>query len=470
MSSNWSRSIGRAFALRLGLWYAVLFIASAIALSGATYVLLARALAAQDHDALASMLSRYTLEYQRQGLNGLQNMITADAGQGRHERLLVRVVNRRTDVVYFAAPPGWGGFDLSPLDQPAVRRSGWATIASPPDRAELEVGTVTLSDGVIVQVGRSSHVRDELLANFRARGLQVLALIALAAVVGGFLLTRAGLAPLRDLETTVRSILQTGQFDARVPIRHSRDPLDDLGARVNEMLGRIQSLVLGMRGALDNVAHDLRTPLTRFRNVAETALVAGDADAARDALAHALEEADRVSASQISHDCLQPSVRAGGRILNRQGNNLSACFEDRAITSQPVIELSIGNFNDAHAEPMQSLNGSIFGTRIDRKHFVGKGRLLRDQAREDFLKERASIPSWNEHRNSWSLLGRCDRHRLRLVFRSERSAFFASDSHETVRTASRDASSEVGPACAERGPFWERFGSAPCLQPSHISS
>ena len=95
----------------------------------------------------------------------------------------------------------------------------------------------------------------------------------------------------------MRSILQTGQFDARAPIRHSRDPLDELGARVNEMLGRIQSLVLGMRGALDNVAHDLRTPLTRFRNVAETALVAGDADAARDGLAHALEEADRVSAT-----------------------------------------------------------------------------------------------------------------------------------------------------------------------------
>ena len=74
---------------------------------------------------------------------------------------------------------------MSPLDQPAVRNSGWATIASPPDGAVLEVGTATLSDGVIVQAGRSSHVRDELLANFRARGLQVLALIALAAVAGG---------------------------------------------------------------------------------------------------------------------------------------------------------------------------------------------------------------------------------------------------------------------------------------------
>jgi signal transduction histidine kinase len=327
MSSNWSKSIGRAFALRLGLWYAGLFMASAIVLSGATYVLLARALAAQDHDALESMLARYAVEYRDEGLQGLQGMIAADAGQGRHERLLVRIVNQRTEVVYFAAPPGWGTFDLSPLDQPAARTSGWATIDSPPDGAVLEVGTATLSDGVIVQVGRSSHVRDELLTNFRARGLQVLTLIALAAVAGGFLLTRAGLAPLRALETTVRSILQTGQFDARVPLRHTSDPLDELGARVNEMLGRIQSLVVGMRGALDNVAHDLRTPLTRFRNVAEAALVTGDASGARDALAHAVEEADRVSATLTALMDIS-EAETGTMALAREPVHLSAVVDE----------------------------------------------------------------------------------------------------------------------------------------------
>ena len=46
--------------------------------------------------------------------------------------------------MYFAAPPGWGEFDLSPLDAPAVSASGWATIAGLPDGAVLEVGTVTL--------------------------------------------------------------------------------------------------------------------------------------------------------------------------------------------------------------------------------------------------------------------------------------------------------------------------------------
>ena len=120
MSSKWNESIGRAFALRLGLWYAALFVASALVLSVATYALLARALAAQDHDALASMLSRYAVEYQRNGLNGLQTLITADAGQGRHERLLVRVMNRRTEVIYFTAPPGWGARSASSSPSTAI--------------------------------------------------------------------------------------------------------------------------------------------------------------------------------------------------------------------------------------------------------------------------------------------------------------------------------------------------------------
>ena len=297
MFSRLSRSLGRGFALRLGVWYSGLFIISAMALSAATYGLLAKALADQDHDVLESMLSRYAVELERAGLPGLRAAIESDAGQGRHERLLIRVVNEQTEVVYFSAPPGWSGFDLSALDRPSTVSPGWATIVGPPVGTSLEVGTVTLPGGVNIQVGRSSHVRDELLTHFRARGLEVLGLIVVAAIAGGFLLTRGGLAPMRALETTIRSIIQTGRFEARVPITHSRDPLDVLGVRVNEMLDRIESLVTGMRAALDNVAHDLRTPLTRFRSVAEAALVSGDPARAPEGLAHALEEADRLGAT-----------------------------------------------------------------------------------------------------------------------------------------------------------------------------
>lgn len=297
MSSRWSDRLRPTLGWRLGLWYAGLFVASAVALSVGTYLLLARALAAQDHDVLQSMLSRYAAAYEQSGLAGLRQLIEADAREGRHERLLVRVMNDRAEVVYFATPPGWSAFDLSSLDRHGARREGWASLDYPADRAVLEIGTVDLKDGVAVQVGRTSHVRDALLRNYRARALEVGTLIVLIAVAGGALLTAAGLAPLRAMDATLRGILRTGRLDARVETRGTRDPLDELGALVNEMLGRIEALVSGMKGALDNVAHDLRTPLTRLRNVAESAVVAGDPAAMREGLARALEEAGRVNAT-----------------------------------------------------------------------------------------------------------------------------------------------------------------------------
>jgi signal transduction histidine kinase len=295
MSSRWGESIRHAFAWRLALWYAALFVASAAALALVTYLLLGRALAAQDHEVLQSMLTRYATEYTRSGLLGLRRLLQVDASEGRHERLMVRVTDGRAELVYLATPPGWASFDISEL--PRSGTAPWQSIADPAGNAVLELGSVQLPYGVTIQVGRSSHVRDELLRRFRERGLQVGALILLVAAVGGVLLTAAALRPLRALDDTLRGILQTGRLDARVPTRGTDDPLDELGGLVNEMLGRIHTLVGGMRGALDNVAHDLRTPLTRFRNVAEGAVMSDDPATLREGLARALEEADRVNAT-----------------------------------------------------------------------------------------------------------------------------------------------------------------------------
>jgi signal transduction histidine kinase len=297
MSSSWRESVRHAFAWRLGLWYAALFVGSTATLALVTYVLLARALAAQDHDVLQQMLTRYANEYARAGLGGLRRLLEADASEGRHERLMVRVVNDRAEVVYFATPPGWTAFNLSGLDATRRSPSRWQAIADPTGGAVLELGSVGLPYGVTVQVGRSSHVRDELLRRFRERALQVGSLIVLVAAIGGLLLTSAGLRPIRELDATIRRILRTGRLDARVATLGTDDPLDQIGTLVNEMLGRIQTLVGGMRGALDNVAHDLRTPLTRFRNVAEAAIVTDDPAEWKEGLARALEEADRVNAT-----------------------------------------------------------------------------------------------------------------------------------------------------------------------------
>ena len=74
-----------------------------------------------------------------------------------------------------------------------------------------------------------------------------------------------------------------------------RDAIDELTTLFNAMLDRIEGLVTGMRGALDNVSHDLRTPMTHLRGSAELALAGpADLDRYREALADCVEEADRV--------------------------------------------------------------------------------------------------------------------------------------------------------------------------------
>ena len=92
----------------------------------------------------------------------------------------------------------------------------------------------------------------------------------LISFAGGAFLAFRSLRPIRNLIYTTQSIIDTGRMDARVPIRKTGDELDELSGLFNRMLERIEGLIKGMREALDNVAHDLRTPMTRLRSIAET--------------------------------------------------------------------------------------------------------------------------------------------------------------------------------------------------------
>ena len=163
--------------------------------------------------------------------------------------------------------------------------------------------------------------------------------VALVLSVGlGTLLSWRATRPLRAVSETARRILETGDFAARVPAPRGRGELALLVAQLNTLLDRNATHVRVLRETLDNLAHDLRTPLTRLRGTAELALQdGGDPREAREALADCVDESDRLL--HVLEALLDISAAEGGALkLERRVTDTRQLLERAADLYREVAE------------------------------------------------------------------------------------------------------------------------------------
>jgi signal transduction histidine kinase len=286
------RSLSRVrntLGFRLTLWYSAIFIVSSVILFVVAYIFLTASVRDNQKD-VQSKLRKYLSLAQRGGIPAVERA----AGDQRNT-FFVRIVDPGNQTVFLSNPQLWEKFDVKPLhDQPA--QGQWQYFPAKSDADVLELTSADLPDGYVLQVGKDIEDRMEILEDFRETIVGVMLPMILIGLAGGAVLAFRATRPIRNLIHTAQSVVDTGRMDARVPLGRSGDELDELVKLFNKMLERIESLIKGMREALDNVAHDLRTPMTRLRGVAEMAL---RSDASRqldqkEALADCLEESDRV--------------------------------------------------------------------------------------------------------------------------------------------------------------------------------
>lgn len=187
-----------------------------------------------------------------------------------------------------ALPPG-------AIDNPGQFETNYARTEdadAPPSHALVRV--YLLPGGFRLLVGRdmeeSARLRDVIR---RAFGYSLL-FIGVLGCGGAWFITRRVLKRIDDMTDTTRTIM-AGNLSGRVRVAGTGDELDRLANNLNDMLDRIGELMHGMQEVSDNIAHDLKTPLTRMRNKADEALrLAKTPEELKAALEANIEESDNL--------------------------------------------------------------------------------------------------------------------------------------------------------------------------------
>ena len=295
--------LASTLALRLTLWYAAIFAVSSVVAFAFVYVLVVGFIAERTDEELREDITDFAALYAQEGIARVGREIALDTQGEEAEKVFFRLWGEDHRLLTTTSLSAWPGLarvpdkalrDIAAGGQPIINT---LQLPSREHRVRWIIGSI--APGVVIEIGQSLEDDEDLVAEMLRGFVLALALVLLFGGPIGWFMARRALHGVKEVTHAAKEIAE-GALDRRVPVGSQGDELDDLARTFNTMLDRIQTLIVGMRDMTDNLAHDLRSPLTRIRAAAEMSLINAETHDARESLAvntlavNTIDECDRL--------------------------------------------------------------------------------------------------------------------------------------------------------------------------------
>jgi signal transduction histidine kinase len=324
----------RSTAVRLSALYILLFAICAAFLVVYVTAMSERILAQQTRENLVQEIGDIQRAYDRGGLNGMLRIMERRARQPGANLYVV------------AGPTGeiLAG-NVASLQPGVLDEQGWTRFPfsyrpfseSGPEREHMAIANVIfMENGLRVMIGRDLGEPGRFRGIVRRALMVALTIMGIGALFIWFGIGRNALKRIDRMSGASQKIM-AGDLSQRLPVGRSGDEFDRLSESLNAMLGRIERLNEGLRQVSDNIAHDLKTPLTRLRNKAADALDEDDAGQRRAALEGIIAESDQLIRT-FNALLMISRVEAGSMAAEMSEVDLSAITADSCELYEPVAE------------------------------------------------------------------------------------------------------------------------------------
>lgn len=285
----------RTVSQRLTLWYSLLFAVLALAVFLLVYVQLSAGLDRQMDERLQAKAREFTRTYRMRGAEGLKIEFATEASGAGQRRMFFRLVGPDGGLRAASDERTWRDLAAS-LAQHPVRNAQIEILHIPGRDSAVRMFSKHLNDGSVLQIATTIAENEDLLEDYRETFSTAFFILLACGGLGAYFISRRAMSGVLQVTEAAASIAD-GHLDQSLPPGNRGAEIEDLAAAFNTMQRRIAALIAELTAVIDNVAHDLRMPITRIRGMAETSL-SGEAGLAmfREMAVAVIEESDRLVA------------------------------------------------------------------------------------------------------------------------------------------------------------------------------